>query len=372
MFIIYIIALLISVAYLLLLTSLIIGWGRINEFEKGSMNPFPVFISVIIVARNEEDNIIKTLIPISNQTLDSDSFEVIIIDDFSSDKTSDYIKVFCGQQANFQYFAFKKHQGKKFAIDFGIKQAKGDLIVTTDADCESQTEWLQTIKDYYLSSGAKMIIAPVLIKSTNWFEHMQAIDFLSLMATGAAASGIKKPIMNNGANLAFAKEAYLSLNDPANQKISSGDDIFLLLKLKKKYADKILFLKSKKAIVYTKPKKSFAGFISQRKRWASKSRHYRDFDIIFTAIIVLFVNLFLLAAFMLAILSIKFLLVFLIVFILKSILDIIFLFKTSGFFEQKFLLRYFFPVQLANLFLVPFLAFSGLFTKKKWKGRFIK
>ncbi|RLD64141.1 MAG: hypothetical protein DRI95_10915 [Bacteroidetes bacterium] len=357
---------------MLMLSGLIIGWDRIKEFEKGSLNPFPVFISVIIVARNEEDNILKTLSSVSNQTLDTDSFEVLIVDDFSSDKTSDIVKEFCVQHHNFHKFSFNKHKGKKKAVDYAIKRAKGDLIVTTDADCESQIEWLKTIKDFYISSNAKMIIAPVQIKSTNWFEHMQALDFLSLMATGAAASGIKKPIMNNGANLAFTKEAYLSLDDPTNRKISSGDDIFLLLNLKKKYPDKILFLKSRKAIVYTKPKKSLAGFISQRQRWASKSKYYKDFDIIFTAIIVLFTNLFLLTMLISIALSIQFLFVFFIVFILKSILDIIFLYKTSRFFEQKVLLKYFFPVQLANLFLVSFLAFSGLFMKVKWKGRLIQ
>ncbi|MEN8121046.1 MAG: glycosyltransferase [Bacteroidota bacterium] len=367
-----IVGVVVTIGYLTLLTALIIGWDRIKKFEKGSQNPFPVFISVIIAVRNEEDNILNTLTSISNQSLDSYFYEVIIIDDSSSDKTGDIINEFCYQHYNFRQFSFEKHKGKKKALDFGIKQAKGDLIVTTDADCEHQIEWLQTIKNYYLRSHAKMIIAPVLVKSANWFEHMQALDFLSLIASGAAATGIQKPIMNNGANLAFTKEAYLKLNDPLNQNISSGDDIFLLLKLKKEFKNKIHFLKSKKAIVYTNPKKSLAGFISQRKRWTSKSKYYRDFDIIYTAITVLLVNLFLLTALMLAILSINFLWVFLIVFILKSILDIIFLFKTSRFFEQKFLLRYFIPLQLANLFSVPFLAFSGLFTKTKWKGKLIQ
>jgi len=247
----------ITISYLALLIALIIGWGRIKNFEKGSLNPFPVFISVVIAARNEEDNILETLSSISSQTLDTDFFEVIIVDDFSSDKTKNIIKEFCELHKNFRYFFLKEHKGKKNALDFAIKQAKGNLIVTTDADCESQTEWLQTIKNYYLSNNVRMIIAPVLIKSTNWFEHMQALDFLSLMVSGAAATGIKKPIMNNAANLVFTKEAYLSLSNATIQEISSGDDIFLLLKMKKEYPDEIHFLKSTKAIVYTKPKKNF-------------------------------------------------------------------------------------------------------------------
>ncbi len=368
MFIIYILALVILLAYALLLFNLIRGWLLIKEFKEGFASPNAAFISVIIASRNEEENILNCLSSVSKQTLDINTFEVLVIDDFSSDNTNNIIKRFCTKHINFHQFSFNEHKGKKEAIDFAIKRAKGELIVCTDADCEHKTEWLKTIKKFYLSSNAKMIVAPVLVKSTNWFECMQSLDFLSLMASGAAATGIKKPIMNNAANLAFTKEAYLNLNDPTNKKLCSGDDIFLLLKLKKKYSNKILFLKSKKAVVYTNPKRNFAAFISQRKRWASKSKHYRDFDIIYTATTVLLVQMFLLISLVLTIISLNSFFVFLFTLILKSAFDLIFLYITTRFFYQKLLLWYFLPMQLANVFLIPFLAFSGLFSKTKWKS----
>jgi len=367
-----IVSIFVTVSYILLLTSLIIGWKRINKFEKGSENPFPIFISVIISAKNEENNISQTLNSLLHQTLNSNSFEVLIIDDFSSDNTNNIIKEFCKQQSSFQLLSLNEHKGKKFALDYGIKKAKGELIVTTDADCEFQAEWLQTIKDYYISSNAKMIIAPVLIKSKSWFEHMQALDFFSLMVSGAAATGIKRPIMNNGANLAFSKEAYLGLNDPTNKKVSSGDDIFLLLKMKEEYPSKIHFLKSEKATVYTKPKESFTAYINQRKRWASKSKHYRDFDIIYTAVAVLLTNALLLAVLVSGIFYTNLLFIFLSLFTFKSIFDFTFLYETTHFFQQKPILKYFLLVQFANVFLIPFLAFSGIFTKTKWKGKMIR
>ena len=217
-----------------------------------------------------------------------------------------------------------------------------------------------------------MIIAPVLIKSKSWFEHMQALDFFSLMVSGAAATGIKRPIMNNGANLAFSKEAYLGLNDPTNKKVSSGDDIFLLLKMKEEYPSKIHFLKSEKATVYTKPKESFTAYINQRKRWASKSKHYRDFDIIYTAVAVLLTNALLLAVLVSGIFYTNLLFIFLSLFTFKSIFDFTFLYETTHFFQQKPILKYFLLVQFANVFLIPFLAFSGIFTKTKWKGKMIR
>ncbi len=357
----------ITISYLVLLLALITGWKRIKTPEEGSLNPLPVFVSVLIAAKNEEKNILSALASLSNQTIDSELFEVVIIDDFSTDNTNKIVSTFCEQQTNFKLITLNKHKGKKFALDYGIKNAKGNLIVTTDADCTFQTEWLQTICNYYLNNNVKMIIAPVLFQSANWFEHLQALDFFSLMISGAAATGINKPIMNNGANLAFSREVYLSLNDPTKQEISSGDDIFLLLEMKKEFSDKIHFLKSKKAAVFTQPQKTLSAYINQRQRWASKSKYYRNFDIIYTAVTVLSINLFLLFALLSVTLSMKFFFVFIAVFIIKSVFDFVFLAKTSAFFQQKYLLKYFLPVQLANIFLVPFLAFSGLFTKTKWK-----
>jgi glycosyltransferase involved in cell wall biosynthesis len=372
MFIVYALAISISTAYILLLSGLIIGWKRLSIFKKGSMNPFPVFVSVVIAAKDEENNITNTLDSLANQSLLKNTYEVIIVDDFSTDKTSLIISGFCKTHNNFKHIAFRKHKGKKFALNFAIQQAKGDLIVTTDADCLHHTQWLEIITEYYINSRAKMIIAPVLIKAENWFGQMQALDFLSLMASGAAATGINKPIMNNGANLAFSKAAYLSINDPTNKKISSGDDVFLLLKFKKLFPDSIHFLKSTKATVYTNAKKTFTNYISQRKRWASKSKHYRDFDIIYTAVNVLLINFLLFTCLFATFFSTKLLILFFSILITKSIFDYIFLYKTSVFFEQKSLLKYFLPVQFANIILIPFLAFSGLFSKTKWKGETIK
>lgn len=372
MFIVHTLTIIVAIAYFLLLTGFVIGWERIKIYKKRSVSPSAGFVSVIVAARNEENNIVGTLSSLAKQSIGKNAFEVIVVDDFSSDGTVLKITGFCKTQANFKYFAFSKHQGKKQALDYGIKKAKGELIITTDADCTHHEQWLETIAGYYSLSEAKMICAPVLIKPKNWFEKMQGLDFLSLMASGGAATGIGKPILNNGANLGFSKKTYLSIDNPNNESLSSGDDVFLLLKFKEKFPGRVRFLKSKKAIVYTEAQKTFAGFISQRKRWASKSTHYRDFDIVYTAITVLSVNSLLLLAMLLSMLFTDLIFIFLSLFVFKSILDFVFLYKTSSFFQQKNLLKYFLPVQLANIFLIPFLAFAGLFTETKWKEKTVK
>ena len=221
---------LIVISYSFLLYDLITGWDKL---EVSQNNGTPVFISVIIAARNEEKNITQTLNALVEQSYPSRYFELIIVDDASDDSTAEIIRSYCAEYPHFRLISFKEHKGKKAAIDFAIKQASGSLIVQTDADCFPNNQWLEIIANEYSVEPAQMIIAPVLMEYKNIFEGMQALDFLSLMASGMALAGLNKPIMNNAANLTFEKEAYLSLKNPNNQDVVSGDDVFFLLSLKR-------------------------------------------------------------------------------------------------------------------------------------------
>ena len=145
------------------------------------MNPFNIFISIIIAARNEEENIITLLKSIENQDLPSENFEVIIIDDFSSDNTYQITKTFCEKHKNFNIHKLSKNYGKKNAIKKAISISKGELIITTDADCIVPETWLSTIVAFYQKHKPKMIIAPVLQVTTNTFSKIQGLDFLSLV-----------------------------------------------------------------------------------------------------------------------------------------------------------------------------------------------
>ncbi len=353
--------------YSVLMYVLITGWHKLKTNEKDSTNPFHVSISVIIAARNEEENIAKLLHLIANQTYSKKLFELIVVDDASEDNTSVIIQSFCQKYENFKSVSFKNHKGKKTAIDFAVKNAQGKLIVQTDADCIPNPGWLADIAAYYKKNPAQMIIAPVLMNYTNHFEAMQSLDFIALMASGMAAAGFGKPIMNNAANLIFEKQAYLNLKNPNRKKIPSGDDVFFLLNLKNTKNAQINVLKSINSVVYTKAQKTFKAFINQRKRWASKSKHYNNSDIIFTAITVFLMNFSLLISLILSFSSSQISYIFLFLFLYKSIWDYVFLNKLTAFFNKKELLKYFFSVQIVNIFLIPYFAFSGLFFSGKWK-----
>ncbi len=361
-----IVAAIITFIYSIIIFSFLIGWIKIKKTEEGALAPSSVFTSVIIAVKNEEQNIPSLLNSLANQTIQYSEYEIIIINDHSIDNTEYLVKN--NQLPNLKLFNLPKgKKGKKEALQLGINNSNGGLIITTDADCIHPTRWIETIINFYLQNKPKLIIAPVLIQGSNIFENIQALDLFSLVASGAGASGIKRAIMCNGANLAFEKKAYKELSDPYNKSFSSGDDIFLLLNLKKKYRNGIMFLKSTEAVVFTKPEKTLQQFINQRKRWASKSTGYRDFDIIWVSIIVFLINLSLIFNLLGSIFFHGLLLIFGIQLFLKSVVDFSFLYLSLRYYNKMKLLWYFIPTQLLNIILVPYIALSGILTSAKWK-----
>ena len=359
----------ITIVYLLIILSFIKGWGKMPVYQKGSSIPSDIFLSLIIALRNEEQNIQNLINSLLSQSLDKSKFEIILVDDHSTDKTYQLCNILIRNFPHIKIFKLTIKSGKKQALSFGIKNSKGQLIVTTDADCIHHKEWLETIYEFYLEFKPQMISGPVIMSAKSFFEKIQAIDFFSLIVSGAGAIGIHRPIMCNGANLAFEKESFEAFANPYNEHIISGEDIFLLLNIKKAYPHKILFIKSKEATVYTKAEHTFKQFLNQRKRWASKSKAYKDKDIIITAVIVLFINILILANLLTSLILSQFIIVFLVQFLLKSIVDFIFLARTNQFFKYKKLLWYFIPAQLFNILILPFIAIVGIMGSVKWKGR---
>jgi poly-beta-1,6-N-acetyl-D-glucosamine synthase len=369
MFIPFIFIVLISIIYFIIIFSFFWGWNKIKVYRKGNLRLSGFFISVIVPFKNEEKNLIQLINSLSNQTLDNNLFEILLVNDNSTDDSMHLALQNTFGKHNFQCIRLSGKSGKKNAIKLGIENSKGDIIVTTDADCTHHAEWLETIYAFYAEFSPKMMIGPVIMQGYNMFEKIQSIDFFALIASGAGACGINRPIMCNGANLTFEKEVFINLQDPLNQYFESGDDVFLLHKVKQTYPGKVLFLKSENAVVNTKAEETLGDFFRQRIRWASKTKGYTDKDTIITAIVVLVMNFSMLLNLILSLINFNFLYLFIIQFIIKSIIDLLLLFKIKCFYKQKKLLYYFIPAQLINIFLIPLVAISGFGFKTQWKDK---
>jgi poly-beta-1,6-N-acetyl-D-glucosamine synthase len=367
MLFLYILIAFISIHYFIIILSFTIGWDKIKIYRKGSPCSSGIFISVVVPYKNEEKNITHLINSISNQTLNDNLFEIILVNDNSSDNSMRLALQNTFGKKNFRCINLTGISGKKNAITHGIENSKGNLIVTTDADCTHHKKWLETVYSFYADYNPKIIIGPVIMEGYSAFEKIQSLDFFALIASGSGACGINRPIICNGANLAFEKEVFTNLQDPLNQKFESGDDVFLLHQIKQAFPKKVSFLKSENAVVYTKAEKNLTSFFRQRIRWASKSKGYKDYDTIVTGVVVLIMNFSLLANLILLSVDFRFLHLFTAQILTKSTIDFLLLYKISHFYKQQNLLYYFIPTQLINIFNVPLMTLLGFAVKPNWK-----
>jgi len=219
-----------------------------------------------------------------------------------------------------------------------------------------------------------MIIGPVTYSSKNTFlERFQHLDFLSLIGSTIGSLGINKPFLCNGANLCYNKHVFFEINGfEGNSTIASGDDIFLLEKMTKKYPDTIHYLKSKDATVITKPQPTFKKFLDQRVRWAAKSTAYNTIFSKLVSIAVLLMNLFAIALFFSSLFNYTSWSFFLLIFGIKFSVDLLLLFKSTSFFKQQKILVYYILSSCIYPVFIMFVIIASLKSGYSWKGRQFK
>ncbi|MCF8232954.1 MAG: glycosyltransferase, partial [Bacteroidales bacterium] len=372
---------LISLLYLFLIIFLYQGWRKLkNPVKEKDIYSDKVKVAVIIPARNEETNIVNLLNDIDSQNYPEPWIEVIVADDASGDGTAEVVKEWADiHSLNVKLLNLEDRPGnpspKKRALSQAINHSTADLIITTDADCRVGKNWISAIVQHYESTEAKMISGPVrFIPLTSFFTKIQALEFLSLVGSGAAAIGQNNPLMCNGANLAFSRKAFFEVGGYyGNENYASGDDVFLMLKMKRHYGHfAISFLKDPKIIVDTPPKPNWHGFINQRTRWASKTKAYRDSFSLFTSgVVFLFCVTLLLIILLLVVGQINPVRV-VTLWAVKLIVDVFFLWRITGFMKQAYLMKYFIPAQLFVVLYTTIAGFLGSLGGFSWKGRAYK
>lgn len=376
----------ITITFFLIYASLIVfyrqGWIQIktpNPVNENKLNKLHTSISIIISARNEQDNIGECLRSIVSQDYPCELFETIVIDDFSSDNTTNIIRSFNNQNISLIFLKdFINEQSinsyKKKAIEIGISKAKGDLIVITDADCVVPFLWLKTIAMFYETYKPVFIALPVAFYSeNNFFKIFQSLDFMTLQGITGASVYKKFHSMCNGANLAYSKKVFYEVGGfKGIDTIASGDDMLLMHKIFKKYPDDVMFLKSQDAIVKTKPMETFKEFLNQRIRWASKADKYSDIKITMVLIMVYLFNVF---VFMLGILSIFYhslIYLFVGLILAKTFIELFFLKPVAKFFNKEKFLWWFPAAQTFHIIYTIVAGLLGKFGTYKWKERKVK
>lgn len=382
------ITLFLLIPYALLILYFRKSWLEIIDFvpvQNFDENELP-FVSIIIAARNEEKNIGACIQSIIDQSYPEDKFEIIVTDDHSIDKTVAVIQSF--KKENIHVLNLGDHiensvlnSYKKKSIETALQFAKGELIVTTDADCVAPEKWIEILVNFYKEKNAVFIALLVSFKKPSskdsffkkFFKNFQSLDFMALQ--GITGASIHKKFLNmcNGANLSYQKKVFYEVNGFVGiDEIASGDDMLLMHKIQKKYPEKIFFLKSNETIVETKPSESVKEFMNQRIRWSSKTNKYTDKKIIVVLMLVYLLNAWI---FLLGISSFFFakaFYLFIISIVVKIIIELLFLYPVARFFGRQTLLWWFIPAQPFHILYTLIAGWLGTFGSYEWKGRKVK
>lgn len=281
--------------YPILIRRYLVTWKRLPEWQIPKNWQPKTSVSIIIPARNEENNIEACLQSILGLNYPAVLFDVIVVDDHSDDGTKMIIESFIekfSKPGSPEIFLLPSKdldgRGKKAALTSGISKAKGTLIVTTDADCIVPENWLNYLVSYFEDNNAAFIAAPVnFYQEKNLLEQFQSLDYMGMMLiTGAGIHG-KFGWMSNGANLAYPKTVFETLNGFLGvDHIASGDDMLFMQKVAERYPDQIGFVKSNNATVLSIAKPNWHSFLQQRIRWAGKTGAYRQPQLVFTQSLV--------------------------------------------------------------------------------------
>lgn len=392
--------------YFLANLGLIITWIRNPNYNSLlKENTFETSkTSVIIPVRNEAENILFLLQDLEKQTYPKHKFEVIIADDDSTDDTLKIVQKF-QKTTNINLLINQlppktnNTSPKKRAIDSSIKLANGQLITTTDGDCRVGEKWLESIANFQAQTGAYLVSCAVTFLPSSGtppashrqqplpernrgqrsiihslINNTQIIEFASLIGSGACAMFIQKPNMCNGANLTYLKSAFYEVNGFAgNENLASGDDEFLMHKIAAKYPDKVKFLKDQNTIVETHAHASWRSFYNQRKRWASKWKHYNNWQTTALAVFVFVANLVVPLAFGFWLFDFISTQKLFLVLSLKFSAEFIFLSLVTSFLRKKSLI---WLIPFVQIIYPLYVVFFGLVAQKQgeymWKGRKLK
>ncbi len=317
-------------------------------------------ISVLVAAKNESENIGSLVHHLLAQNYPKNLVEFIIVNDHSTDDTLAQIAKI-NLPDNFHVIDAISN-GKKAAITQGVALANGELMVTTDADCVMGAQWLQSIAWLYETQQPKFMASPVAFyREESFLERFQSLDFLGMMLITGAGIQSNKFYMANGANMAFPKSVFESVNGyEGNQHIASGDDMFLVNKVAQRFPKGVQFNKNLDALVRTRAAVTWSSFFRQRIRWGSKNTASED-KVLKIILAWVFFTSFWLVLFVGA----KY---WVLVLLLKLVGDYVLLREASAYFGRKDLLRVFVPSFVVHTIYIAVIGLISLFWNKvRWK-----
>lgn len=361
-----------ALGYLLIMLVINVGWYLTKEFNS-EKSISKLKFSIVIAVRNESNNIINLLNSVLIQNFPKKFFEIIIVNDSSEDNTVELIEKFKIENSELEIHIINSDgDGKKDAIKTGIILSKNDIIISTDGDCIVGIDWIKTYDEYFNQHEVKLVFGAVFYENTkSLLSNIFHLEFSTLVASGAGSAGIGLPLMGNGANMAFYKNAYLEVqNKLEGKEYASGDDVFLIHSFAKNFGNRsVRFLKSNSCIVETQAPPNIQTFINQRIRWGSKAKAYKNLWPMFVSFLVFIFNLTLGITAILSLVKIWFLALFALLIILKFLIDFPLVNSFSHFYKRRSRILLLLLLEIIYPFYIIFTSIFSVFIPYQWKGR---
>ncbi|MBN1632543.1 MAG: glycosyltransferase [Ignavibacteria bacterium] len=352
--------------YLVLYVTLYAGF-KVSEKLKHNNDYLPT-VSVIVAARNEEENIAGCLESLKNLSYPTELLEVIIVNDSSSDKTKEFVLENIREHKNFTLTDSSENiskifPGKANAVDCGIKISRGEIIMTTDADCRIPENWIQETVKYY-DEKIGMVCGFTRISEDNGFSaKVQAFDWLYLLSIAIGSSGFNRTLSCIGNNLSFRKKVYDEIGGYGKIKYSVTEDLALMIAIRNS-GYKIRYPVNPLSVVVTDKCKTFFELYSQKKRWFRGGTDIGFFGY-FVGVLMYTVNAIMMTGFVYLPLNL-----YIGFFLSKFICDILIILPAYKKLHYRGLYKYFFIFEIYFMIygiLLPFTFLTGY--KVKWKNR---
>jgi len=356
------------------LRTLLMLIGSIKEKKRTQnimQSEYIPFVSVIVPSRNEETNIETCIDSLMKSTYPADKFEIVAIDDRSTDSTPNILKRLTEKYQNVKIITVTEQNrntnliGKPGALAAGVEQSSGELLLMTDADCIVNKDWIKTIASTFQDENVGLVASFTLIKGDRVFDIIQAIEWIYLHTMASAGIGLNTPLGCYGNNLTVRRSVYNDLGGYENIPFSVTEDLALLQAVNHS-GKKVHYLCDSTATVTTEPCRTFTEYISQHRRWAKGGL---KLGWIATAFVITGIAVW--SGLIAAILSGKLLWIFAVLFVRLigdySLIDssLGHLGKTVGSARRSFII----PAIIFFMFIELILPFTMLSKKIIWKGQ---
>lgn len=247
-------------------------------------------VALIVPFRNERPNLAQMVSQIRAGI--PPSWEVIWVDDHSEDGSLPFLDTHFQKQPFDSWRLIQSEGvGKKSALEAGIRAAKAEIIVTTDADVVFSGNPFGSLVDAYVDQRLQLVAGPVMaVSEPGFLAVFQLVEWASIQLVTGASFRLGVPLMCSGANLSFRRSAFFEVAGySGNFQHLSGDDEFLLKKVIARFGrESVAFVSDRRALVQTSPFLSWGDLIAQRCRWASKWRLHGTFGHAFGSVVGFF------------------------------------------------------------------------------------